>query len=175
MHDLSHIERVNQTALALAEEIKEDFDVNIITFATYLHGFIYKHEKEIRDFLAEKQIDNQLADKIILVAWESQKSSNAVTHEGKLLHDAHMIEGGKTFLVTKSLVTGSVRGQSLIETLKYMKANVLDKGQCYFEITRNRYLEAQQYLKDYLDDIYVNFLEHENNRPDNFQNDIDVV
>lgn len=34
-----------------------------------------------------------------------------------------MIEGGKTYLIVKSLITGSVRGQ----TIKYIEDNVLGK------------------------------------------------
>jgi len=37
--------------------------------------------------------------------------------EGKILHDAHMIEGGKIYLIVKSLITGSVRGQTLEQTI----------------------------------------------------------
>ncbi len=33
------------------------------------------------------------------------------------MHDAHVLEGGKTYLIVKTLITGSVRGQSLVDTL----------------------------------------------------------
>ena len=57
------------------------------------------------------------------------------TLEGKILHDAHVLEGGKPYLVVKTLITGSVRGQSLLDTLKYMEGNVLDKNSCYLPET----------------------------------------
>lgn len=42
------------------------------------------------------------------------------------MHDAHVLEGGKAYLIVKTLITGSVRGQSLVETLDFMERNVLN-------------------------------------------------
>ncbi|WP_346896169.1 hypothetical protein [Clostridium sp. UBA7503] len=42
-----------------------------------------------------------------------------------------MIEGGKTYLIVKSLITGSLRGQTIEENIKYVEDNVLGKGTCY--------------------------------------------
>lgn len=50
---------------------------------------------------------------IIKVAWESQRPEIPETLEGKILHDAHVLEGGKTYTVVKTLITGSVRGSRL--------------------------------------------------------------
>jgi len=46
-----------------------------------------------------------------------------------------MLEGGEYFLLIKSLITGSVRKQSLEETLKYFEEKVLYCGECYFKET----------------------------------------
>ena len=37
--------------------------------------------------------------------------------------------------IVKTLITGSVRGQSLEETLNFMKENVLNKNKCYLPET----------------------------------------
>jgi len=73
--------------------------------------------------------------------------------EGKIAHDAHMVEGGKTFLVVKSLVTGTARGQSLEETLDYMNRNILNKGQCCLPEAVQMYAEKQAYLKDFMESV----------------------
>ena len=52
-----------------------------------------------------------------------------------ILHDAHVLEGGKTYTVVKTLITGSVRGQSLEETLSFMQKNVLGANKCYLPET----------------------------------------
>ena len=64
-----------------------------------------------------------MISKTIKIAWESQRSEIPETIERKILHDAHVLEGGKTYLIVKTLITGSVRGQSLLDTLKYMEKN----------------------------------------------------
>ena len=79
--------------------------------------------------------------RIIKASWESQKDRDAETIEGKILHDSHMIEGGKTYLIVKSLITGSVRGQNLEDTIKYIENNILNKGICYLEEAKEIYKE----------------------------------
>ncbi len=149
MHDLSHIKRVIKTA----DSINKDYDCNfnLITWAAYFHGFIYENENLIRKWLIKNDYAN--VDLIIQVAWESQKNKEAKTLEGKILHDAHMIEGGKTFLVLKSLITGSVRGQSLEETIKYIEDNVLDKGECYLEESKLVHKEALDYARKLINEL----------------------
>lgn len=152
MHGIKHIERVLAEADQLAMEYPQ-VDKDIIFAACCFHGLIYIDEKNVRDFLKELNLQEEYADKIIIAAFESQVSSVPETLEGKIVHDAHMIEGGKTFLVVKSLVTGTARGQSLEETLDYMKNNILNKGQCYLPEAVEKYAEKQAYLKDFMESI----------------------
>ncbi|MBX2872992.1 MAG: hypothetical protein KTR30_12850 [Saprospiraceae bacterium] len=70
-------------------------------------------QPSIRHFFASTGVSLDVTDLIIEVAWESQKEERPTTPEGLLLHDAHLLEGGKYFEIIKSLITGSVRGQSL--------------------------------------------------------------
>lgn len=68
-----------------------------------------------------------------------------------------MLEGGKTYTVVKTLITGSVRGQTLEETLKFMEKNVLNANKCYLPETiplcneMNDY--TNQFFKDIIDEI----------------------
>ena len=119
MHDYSHIQRVEQVLLSLQDEMSDDFNEAIARAALYFHGIIYTHEPEIKKFLSSLKLPLEDIDRIISLAWGSQKDSNPMTLEGILLHDAHMLEGGRNFEIIKSFITGSVRGQSLIETLQY--------------------------------------------------------
>jgi hypothetical protein len=45
----------------------------------------------------------ELGFRVVEIHWEFQKESQAETIEGKLLHDAHLLEGGKTFMITALL------------------------------------------------------------------------
>ena len=103
--------------------------------AIYFHGFIYRDEAAIVSWLKKNGYPEERIEKIVKIAWESQRKEVPETLEGKILHDAHVLEGGKTYLVVKTLITGSVRGQSLVETLEYMERNVLDQNTCYLPET----------------------------------------
>ncbi len=153
MHDLSHIERVLKAVKKLVKRYEDEVDKELIIYAAYFHGFIYKDEKKIMDWLNSKGISENKMKKIIQVAWESQKEEVPKSLEGKILHDAHMIEGGKTFLIVKSLITGSVRGQTLNETIEYIQRNILDKGKCYLPEAREIYNEQQSFAKDFIKDL----------------------
>lgn len=151
MHDLSHIDRV----IAAAENIEKDYncDFDIIHHAAYFHGFIYREEDKIREWLIENEYRNEEIEKIVKAAWESQKDKEAKSIEGMILHDAHMIEGGRTFLIVKSLITGSVRGQSLEETISYIENNIVGKGSCYTKRAKKIHKTALEFTEKYIEKL----------------------
>lgn len=70
------------------------------------------------------------------------------------MHDAHVLEDGKAYLIVKTLIiTGSVRGQSLTDTLKYMQKNVLDKNKCYLPETIPLCEEMNRYTNSFFDEL----------------------
>ena len=69
------------------------------------------------------------------------------------MHDAHVLEGGKTYVIVKTLITGSVRGQSLIETLDFMEKNVLNQNKCYLPETIPLCDEMNQYTNNFFKDL----------------------
>lgn len=136
MHDLSHIERVSRRANQLSRNV--ECDSFVLSAATYLHGVIYSHEAEIRTLLHEERLEPDRVELIVHVAWESQKESTPVTIEGRVLHDAHMMEGDENFIITKTLVTGSARGQSLSETVEYFERHI-DDNECVLPENKTEY------------------------------------
>lgn len=153
MHDLSHIERVINSARKLLKHYPEITELDLITYGCYFHGFIYLREDLIRAYLMKQGLDGEQIEKIIKVSWESQKDEIPETLEGKLLHDAHMVEGGKTYLIVKSLCTGTARGQNLEQTLDYFENFVLGKGQCFLPEAQAIYFEMQQFAHSFIKDL----------------------
>ncbi|MCR8631687.1 hypothetical protein [Paenibacillus radicis (ex Xue et al. 2023)] len=153
MHDLSHIDRMMNSAQRLLIHYPEITDHELIRYGCYFHGFIYLEEQLIRDYLYQQGLKEPYVEKIIRISWESQKDEVPESLEGKLLHDAHMIEGGKTYLIVKSLCTGTARGQSLEQTLEYFETNVLGKGACYLPEAQPLYKEMQQFARDFINDL----------------------
>ena len=135
MHDMWHISLVEKMVRKILSDGKYQVDEDCLTLATYFHGFIYREESAIREWMSRQNYSQEMVEKTIQVAWESQRKEVPSTLEGKILHDAHVLEGGKTYLVVTTLITGSVRGQTLEETMQYMERNVLDQNHCYLPET----------------------------------------
>lgn len=131
MHDFTHISRIQYVLVDLYNTSDTKFNLELAELALYFHGIIYSQEEKIKDLLLELNVNQNTISQIVKIAWESQKESKPTTLEGLFLHDAHMLEGGRNFEIIKSLITGSVRGQSLNETMNYIESNVLKKGKCY--------------------------------------------
>lgn len=153
MHNMWHIELVRKMVDKILSISDYDVDKECLTLATYFHGFIYSDEKRIKRWMKEQGYDKNMIAKTIKISWESQRSEIPETIEGKILHDAHVLEGGKTYLVVKTLITGSVRGQSLSDTLNFMEKNVLNKNNCYLPETIPLCKEMNEYTNEFFKDI----------------------
>jgi len=153
MHNIWHIELVEKYVRKILG--MGDYSVNAehLTFATYFHGFIYSHEDDIRAWLTEQGFPNDKIHHIVKIAHESQRAAVPETLEGKILHDAHLIEGGKAYMLTKCLITGSIRGQSLLETINYIETNILDRAICYLPETAELLEEANLFTKNFLHEL----------------------
>ena len=149
MHDLWHIELVEKKVEQIIAMGNYKVDRESLLLATWFHGFIYKDETAIINWLREHDYAEETINRIVQIAWESQRREVPETLEGKILHDAHVLEGGKTYLVVKTLITGSVRGQSLKDTLAYMEKNVLGKNVCYLPETIPLCEEMNRYAEDF--------------------------
>lgn len=135
MHNMWHIELMERRVNRILELGNYEIDYEKLLLAMYFHGFIYQDEAKIREWLYQNGYEQRAADRIVKISWESQRSEVPETLEGKILHDAHVLEGGETYTVVKTLITGSVRGQTLKETLKFMKNHVLGANRCYLPET----------------------------------------
>lgn len=153
MHNMWHIELVKKMVNRILDCSNYNVDKNCLKLATYFHGFIYSDEQKIRQWLLSQNFDEETISKTVKIAWESQRSEVPETIEGKILHDAHVLEGGKTYLIVKTLITGSVRGQSLTETLKFMETNVLNKNKCYLPETIPLCKEMNEYTNNFFNEI----------------------
>ncbi len=151
MHNMWHIDLVEKWVRKIIKIGGYNVDEQSLYYALYFHGFVYSDENAVRQWLSTHKIEN--SEKIIKIAWESQRPEKPQTLEGKILHDAHVLEGGKTYMVVKTLITGSVRGQSLLQTLDYLKNKVIDANICYLPETIGFCDEMNEYAKNFLRDI----------------------
>lgn len=153
MHDINHVYRIIHAIEYLEKDFMGQFDKESVIVAAYLHGIIHDHEKCIIDWLQKQKIPRSRIRDIIKMAKKSQKHAIPRTLAEKLLHDAHMIEGGRTFLMIKSLITGVLRGQSLQKTVSYFKKNVLNSGRCYLPKAIKIHKQQKQFAVPVIKDL----------------------
>ncbi len=152
MHNMWHIELVKKKVDEIISTSSYEINYEVLILAMYFHGFIYSNKEKIIHWLKDNNYSEDEINLIIKISWESQRNQVPETIEGKILHDAHVLEGGKTYLVVKTLITGSIRGQTLQETLDYMKDNVLDKNKCYLKETIPLCKEMNKYANDFYEE-----------------------
>jgi len=152
MHGLEHLDRIIQKAEYLSG-FYPDAQLDVVVLACCFHGLIKNHNRQITEFLDGCNLNDDFCSRVITAAQESLVEEVPGSLEGKIVHDAHLIEGGRVFLVVKSLVTGTARGQSLAETIDYMRANIFDKGKCYLPESAAIFQSKQDYLREFLGEL----------------------
>lgn len=153
MHNMWHIELVIKGIDKLIELCHYQLDYESLIYAAYFHGFIYSDEEAIREWLLSHEVEHEKIKKIITIAWESQRNEAPETLEGKILHDAHILEGGKNYTIIRPLITGSIRGQSILETIKYIEEHVFDQYKCCLPATVPLCEEANEFVKKFIEEL----------------------
>lgn len=153
MHGLPHVRRV----LKLAQRIAKNYKVNedLIIYGSYFHGIFEDLENKLREFSNKQNLQLKIR-KIKQVVKESQKEFEPKSIEGKILHDAHLLEGGRTFMIVKSLITGSIKDQNLEKTIEYIEKNVMGKFKCYLPECIELYKEKENFTKKFIEDLRKN-------------------
>lgn len=156
MHNLTHINLVIKCMDNII--LNGDYKVNYteLLYGAYFHGLIKKHKEAICYWLKENGKSKDEISRILKIASESFRNSVPTSIESKILHDAHQIEGGRVYFITKCLVTGSIRGQTLIETIKFIENNVLRNGECYLPETKQVWEEINKYAENYIRELKEN-------------------
>lgn len=150
MHNLCHIDRILESVGRLVKDGKYDIDMEIIIYAAYFHEFIDESKEELLNWLITQEISEDRIEKIIKLAMEMHKDEAPNSIEGKVLHDAHMIEGKKTYLVIKALIIGCSKKQTMEETINYIENSLANKKNCCLPQSEKFYFEQQEYTKEFI-------------------------
>lgn len=148
MHGLEHKKRLLADARHLGKG--KAYDDELLIFGAYLHGIKKDEKSKVVEFLQSLGFTPPDIEHIIKVALESEKDARPETTEGALLHDAHLIEGGKYFGIAKSLVTGTLSGQTLLETLEYIERYHVGRFKCVFPKAQAKYQEKDEFTGEFV-------------------------
>ena len=149
-HNFSHIERVLKQARKIAAKYQADDE--LIVLGAYFHGVIYTHEGKVTEFLRGERVTQDRIATIIQIAWDSQRDHTPLLLEGKILHDAHHLEGGKTFFVVKTIMIGASKGESLQEMAEHMTVPPEVPKSALPEL-QAEYDEKDRFTRDFINDF----------------------
>jgi uncharacterized protein len=149
MHDLTHIRRVYRAAERLAHLSDTAYDRTVLLIAAYLHGVVYipEREREARSFLRNRGVSQPVIDRAVTAAWESQTDAMPESPEGTLLHDGHLLEGGRSSLLVKTLVTGGARGGTLADIVGFWEHQVAGRFRCVLPTAQECYDEQEAFAR----------------------------
>lgn len=158
MHDLTHVRRVHRAAVRLAAATGQRYDGRVLTIGAYLHGVVYLADREraARSFLREAQIPEAVIEAGVAAARESQTDSVPATVEGVLLHDGHLLEGGLSFLLVKTLVTGGARGSTLAEIVGFWEQHVAGAFRCSLPAAQQEYAAQEAFAGAVFEELRQN-------------------
>ena len=155
MHNLTHIRRVYRAAVRLASATGTPYDRDVLLIGAYLHGVVYlpERERQARRFLENTGVAGAVIDRAVSAAWESQTDAVPISPEGVLLHDGHLLEGGRSFLLVKTLVTGAARGNSLADIVAFWERYVAARFRCVLPVGQKRYEEQEAFARAVFEEL----------------------
>lgn len=155
MHDLTHIRRVYLAAEKLAGVSEMAYDADVLLIGAYLHGVVYmpEREREARSFLLASGVSQPVIDRAITAAVESQTDAQPESAEGILLRDGHLLEGGRSFLLVKTLVTGGARGSTLADIIVFWERQVAGRFRCVLPAAQARYEEQEAFARGVFEEL----------------------
>lgn len=169
LHGLPHIRRVVKKARYLARHHVDGLEPVVLLHAAYLHGLIFQEELRIRRFLQARELPPELTERVVRAAREAHtqatdvvagdgdvmtsSESRSLSVEGAILHDARLLEGGRTFLIASALVRGATRGATLEEIVATIEDQMLGRFRCYLPAAQRLYAEKEAFARAFLDDL----------------------
>lgn len=152
-HNFAHIERVIKQARIIASNYSADDE--LLVLGAYFHGVIHIDEGKVIEFLHNEKVPEERIAKIVQAAWDSQRDHIPVLLEGKILHDAHHLEGGKTFFVVKCLLIGASKGESLQEILEHIQIPA-EVPKSALPESQAAYNEKDRFTRDFIKSLEEN-------------------
>jgi uncharacterized protein len=141
----------------MARKIASNYSIDdeLLVLGAYFHGMINSNEGKVREFLRNEKVPEKRIVVIMQAARDSQRGSTPILLEGKILHDAHFLEGGKTFFVIKAIMIGVSKGESLQEILEHIEISAGAPKSALPE-SQAAYDEKDRFTRDFIDSLRKN-------------------
>jgi uncharacterized protein len=163
MHDLTHIKRVYAAAVRIAAAAQLSCDADVLKLGAYLHGVVYLEARalQLHRQLLELGLAPQTVERAMQAARESQTDADARSPEGIALHDGHLLEGGRSFLLVKSLVSGAARGSTLAEIVEYWSEHDTGRTRCVLPAAQSVFEQRLAFARSVFEELAEDVASHD--------------
>jgi len=145
-HGMEHIHRLRLMAKTICQNSgipRED-----IYFAIFFHGLTTTQQDQVEStFISFGKTPEEAKHYRELSTYMSRDAVPS-TNEEKVLHDCHVLEGGKYFALIKSIITGLFDDRSIGSSIELYEKKILPKQRCYLSYTRRILKDQQKIMKD---------------------------
>jgi uncharacterized protein len=153
MHDLSHIDRVIKSSEKIVRQYDARVNRDYIRYGAYFHGVIKTDPEAFNNYFEDLFFDKSEINRLFEITMSSHSDMVPQSLEGKVLHDAHILEGETSFYFLKCIITGSYRQQTLQETIDIIENNVIGKSVCYLQENIIELSKREMQARILLDDL----------------------
>lgn len=154
MHDYRHIRRLRLQAGKLCRAL--GIPIKDIAMAIYYHNLTDKQKQELDHFLMAYGYEKNQLEKLRRLETKMERTQVPTTQEEKVIHDCHILEGGKYFFMIRTLIADSHDGKNIQQTLQKLEEEIIPSTKCYLPLTREKLKEQHKVAKDIIAELREN-------------------
>ncbi len=147
LHNNAHTKRLVKMVNKIIDNggYKNEVRYDNVICAAYLHVMVKNEEEKAFNWLVSQGVSEPQARDIIEVAKRGQRDGRPDTLESKILHDASILEGGKTYALTRYLIFGYKNNLGIDKTISYIENSIIPSLRCYLPWTQQQLEEYKAY------------------------------
>lgn len=155
LHNNEHTKRLIKMVDRIIEKggYKNDIAYDNIICAAYLHVMVKTDEALALRWLKEQGIGSSHAEDIVEIAKRAQRDARPNTLESKILHDANILEGGKSYFAVRYIIYGNYNGISIKRMLDNIENTIIPSLRCYLPVTQEMFEESKAYALNFVEQL----------------------
>lgn len=150
LHNNAHTKRLVRMVNKIIDKCgcKDDVKYDNVICAAYLHVMVKNEEGRALDWLMSHGVSEPQARDIIDIAKRGQRDGRPNSLESKILHDAYILEGGKSYAMTRYLIYGYKNNLGIEKTLLYIENSIIPSLRCYLPWTQEQLEEYKDFVQE---------------------------
>lgn len=148
LHNYRHTKRLVKMVNTIIENggYKNEVRYDNVICAAYLHAMVKHEEERALSWLMEHGVSEPQAEDIIDIAKRGQREGRPNSLESRILHDAYILEGGKSYAMTRYLIYGYKNNLGIDKTLTYIENSIVPSLRCHLPYTQEKLEEYKAFV-----------------------------